>query len=252
MRNRIARVSFPTSICCFVSLTILVLGLITSVHGQLCFGQRAIGRNPDRSDRSDGARCRDHRTESEYWHRNDDPVVGRRRIHCALPRSRYLRSLIEKSGFGTLVLRDVTISVGTRAVIHPQLKVGKIDAVITVSAETPLVDTAASSLGTVVDQQSIQSLPLNGRNFTDFALLTAGSHDGRRLRHDQLQWCFWELQQLHGGWRKQQQRIFFGSKSGVPALPYQFSEDVDPASSKSPVPASRLNSVNQAAAWSTR
>jgi hypothetical protein len=44
-----------------------------------------------------------------------------------------------------------------------------------VNAETPLVDTVASSLGTVVDQQSIQSLPLNGRNFTDFALLTAGA-----------------------------------------------------------------------------
>jgi Carboxypeptidase regulatory-like domain len=58
---------------------------------------------------------------------------------------------IQKAGFGTLVLRDITISVGTRAVIHPQLRIGKIDAVVTVSAETPLVDTAASSLGTVVD-----------------------------------------------------------------------------------------------------
>lgn len=77
-----------------------------------------------------------------------------------------------KTGFGKLVMRDIIINVGTRAVIHPQLKLGKIDAVITVNAETPLVDTAASSLGTVVDQQSIQSLPLNGRNFTDLALLT--------------------------------------------------------------------------------
>jgi len=38
---------------------------------------------------------------------------------------------IQKPGFGKLVLRDLTISVGTRAVIHPQLRVGKIDAVIT-------------------------------------------------------------------------------------------------------------------------
>jgi hypothetical protein len=73
------------------------------------------------------------------------------------------------------VLKDITITVGTRAVIHPQLTVGKIDTTIPVDAETPLVDTAQSSLGTVVDQRSIESLPLNGRNFTDFALLTPGA-----------------------------------------------------------------------------
>ena len=66
---------------------------------------------------------------------------------------------IEKSGFGKLVLQDITVTVGTRAVLHPQLSIGKTDVVMNVSAETPLVDTAASSLGTVVNQQSIESLP---------------------------------------------------------------------------------------------
>src|SRR5260370_14528475 len=77
---------------------------------------------------------------------------------------------IEKGGFGKIVLKNITITVGTRAIIHPRLTVGKIDTTVIVSAETPLIDTAASSLGTVVDQSSIQSLPTNGRNFTDFAL----------------------------------------------------------------------------------
>jgi hypothetical protein len=82
---------------------------------------------------------------------------------------------IQKTGFGKLVLRDIAVTVGTRAILHPRLSVGKIDTTVTVRAETPLVDTAESSLGTVVSQQSIESLPLNGRNFTDFALLTPGA-----------------------------------------------------------------------------
>jgi Carboxypeptidase regulatory-like domain/TonB dependent receptor len=132
---------------------------------------------------------------------------------------------IQKAGFGTLVLRDITISVGTRAVIHPQLRIGKIDAVVTVSAETPLVDTAASSLGTVVDQQSIQSLPLNGRNFTDFALLTAGattdgdfgmiSFNGMAGNYNNYT--------VDGG---NNNNAFFAQQIGRTSIPYQFSEDV--------------------------
>ncbi len=82
---------------------------------------------------------------------------------------------IQKAGFNKLVLKDIAITVGTRAIIRPQLAVGRVDTIVSVSATTPLVDTAESSLGTVVGQESIESLPLNGRNFTDFALLTPGA-----------------------------------------------------------------------------
>ncbi len=81
---------------------------------------------------------------------------------------------IQKAGFNKLILKDIAVTVGTRAIIHPQLSVGRVETSVSVNASTPLVDTAESSLGTVVDQQSINSLPLNGRNFTDFALLTPG------------------------------------------------------------------------------
>jgi hypothetical protein len=82
---------------------------------------------------------------------------------------------ILKGGFGKLVLQDIAIAVGTRAILHPRLSVGKVDTTLTVTADTPLVDTAQSSLGTVVSRRTIESLPLNGRNFTDFALLTPGA-----------------------------------------------------------------------------
>jgi hypothetical protein len=132
---------------------------------------------------------------------------------------------IKKPGFGTLILRDITISVGTRAVIHPELKVGKIDTTVTVSAETPLVDTAASSLGTVVEQRNIQELPLNGRNFTDFALLTPGattdgdfgmvSFNGMAGNYNNYT--------VDGG---NNNNAFFAQQIGRTSTPYQFSEDV--------------------------
>ena len=82
---------------------------------------------------------------------------------------------IQKDGFNRLVLTEIAVTVGTHTIIHPQLAVGRVATTISVSAATPLVDTAESSLGTVVGQQSIDSLPLNGRSFTDFALLTPGA-----------------------------------------------------------------------------
>src|ERR1700719_1481194 len=63
---------------------------------------------------------------------------------------------IQKGGFNKLVLKDITVTVGTRAIIHPRLAVGRIETTVSVSATTPLVDSAESSLGTVVDQQSIE------------------------------------------------------------------------------------------------
>src|SRR5258708_1375345 len=132
---------------------------------------------------------------------------------------------IEKAGFGKIVLKNITITVGTRAIIHPQLMVGKIDTTVTVSEETPLIDTAASSLGTVVDQSSIQSLPTNGRNFTDFALLTAGATtdgDFGMISFNGVSGNF-NNYTVDGG---NNNNAFFSQQIGRTSIPYQFSEDV--------------------------
>src|SRR3979411_1653158 len=40
---------------------------------------------------------------------------------------------IQKSGFNKLLLKDITVTVGTRAIIHPQLAVGRIETTISVT-----------------------------------------------------------------------------------------------------------------------
>ncbi len=132
---------------------------------------------------------------------------------------------IEKSGFGKLVLKDTVVTVGGRSTLHPRLSVGKMDTTLTVTAESPLVDTAASSLGTVVNQQSIESLPLNGRNFTDFALLTPGATtdgDFGMISFNGVAGNY-NNYTVDGG---NNNNAFFSQQIGRTSIPFQFSEDV--------------------------
>lgn len=131
---------------------------------------------------------------------------------------------IQKAGFNKLVLKDITITVGTRAIIHPQLAVGRVETTVSVSATTSLVDTAASSLGTVVEQRSIDSLPLNGRSFTDFALLTPGATtdgDFGMISFNGVAGNF-NNYTVDGG---NNNNAFFAQQIGR-TIPFQFSEDV--------------------------
>jgi hypothetical protein len=69
--------------------------------------------------------------------------------------------------------RTLTLAIGTAFDLPVQLKPGAADA-ITVTADATLIDTARSQISSVVGQQEAQSLPLNGRNFLDVALLAPG------------------------------------------------------------------------------
>ncbi|MBI4444287.1 MAG: TonB-dependent receptor [Acidobacteria bacterium] len=70
--------------------------------------------------------------------------------------------------------QEVTLTVGTDAVINFMLRVGGEQTELTITSETPLIETANASFKGLVDEQQIRDLPLNGRSFTDLASLQAG------------------------------------------------------------------------------
>src|SRR3989442_10361414 len=54
---------------------------------------------------------------------------------------------------------------------------------VTVSPESPLVDTTSSTVAANIDPRQMLELPINGRNWMDLSLLAPGAlrNEGRRL-----------------------------------------------------------------------
>jgi uncharacterized protein YlzI (FlbEa/FlbD family) len=78
------------------------------------------------------------------------------------------------SGFETTTQVKIRVDVGSSVVIDFALKPGQTTQTIEVTAEQPILETQSGSVGQVVDQRSVDDLPLNGRNFTFLAQLGAG------------------------------------------------------------------------------
>jgi len=95
-----------------------------------------------------------------------------------LPAGRY-EVLVSKLGFATLQESGVVVNVGTTATLKLVLTVGDVAQTITVS-DTVTIDPAQTDVSSLVDRTEIHDLPINGRRYYDFALLTPGvARDGR-------------------------------------------------------------------------
>jgi hypothetical protein len=70
--------------------------------------------------------------------------------------------------------RRVTLTVGSAFDVAIPLTVASLDASVTVAAQAPLLETVRSQVAATVTQTEARSLPLNGRNFLDLALLVPG------------------------------------------------------------------------------
>src|SRR5262249_2307849 len=82
---------------------------------------------------------------------------------------------IEKAGFKTLVRQGIVLRVTEVASLRLSLEVGAASQSVTIAAQAPLVDTATNTQGQVVGNQTMEELPLNGRNYTQLAVLTPGT-----------------------------------------------------------------------------
>jgi hypothetical protein len=78
------------------------------------------------------------------------------------------------TGFTPVVTGIASVSVGDTTRIDMTLSVGGLSDRVTVSAETPIIETAHATLGITIDHQKIVELPLNGRNFTQLGTLIPG------------------------------------------------------------------------------
>ncbi len=88
------------------------------------------------------------------------------------------RVRVAKTGFSTLEQEGIAVNVGGAANIVCGLKVGDVAETVTVTAAVAINPTE-TDISSLVDSSQIRNLPINGRRYYDFALLTPGvTRDG--------------------------------------------------------------------------
>jgi hypothetical protein len=92
----------------------------------------------------------------------------------AMPLGTY-KVTAELSGFSTVVRDGFRLAVGESAAINFTMKVATLQETVTVTGESPLVDTKKSTLSGRVDPEQVQQLPLNGRNWLDLVSMVPGA-----------------------------------------------------------------------------
>ena len=98
--------------------------------------------------------------------------VGR----CLFPllRAGKYRFIAEQSGFQKLQRDDVTVNAAESIHIDLRMALGAVSETITVTESTPLLQSEQATMGHVVDQRQIVSIPLATRNFTQLLGTSAG------------------------------------------------------------------------------
>jgi len=82
---------------------------------------------------------------------------------------------VSAAGFQKFVLTGLKLEVATAVAQNMQLTVGAATETVEIVADAPLIDTVTTGLGQVINDKTVQEIPLNGRHFTDLSLLTPGT-----------------------------------------------------------------------------
>lgn len=92
----------------------------------------------------------------------------------ALPPSVYSVE-VELQGFERAIANSVLLQVSQNSVQNFSLKVASSDIVVTVESTQAVIESTTMSVGQVINQRTVQEIPLNGRHFVDLGLLIPGS-----------------------------------------------------------------------------
>jgi hypothetical protein len=83
--------------------------------------------------------------------------------------------MVEGAGFHRAVFKDIALAVDQTIRVDATLQIGEMNQEVAVTAAAPLVQTDTSTIGQVVEEDQVKTLPLNERNFVAFALPVPGA-----------------------------------------------------------------------------
>jgi outer membrane receptor protein involved in Fe transport len=131
------------------------------------------------------------------------------------------------SGFEPRRQSDIHLTVGQTLTLRLEMPVAGVAETVNVSGSTPIIETSRSQVSSTVNEIAVQNLPVNGRNFIDFALLTPGVTRDVRTGDISFAGQRGTLNSLvvDGA---DNNNTFFGQtvgRTGSGRAPYQFSQD---------------------------
>lgn len=85
------------------------------------------------------------------------------------------RLSVKKDGFKPVVRPEVVLNVEQVARLDFTLETGAVSDTVTITSDAPIMNTETSSVGQVVDNKTVVTLPLNGRNYSQLAVLAPGA-----------------------------------------------------------------------------
>ena len=89
---------------------------------------------------------------------------------------------VSAPGFAPKIYNNVLLEVGQQSALDAKLTIGDVGAVVDVlQNDQPLVDTERTAQSSVITARQLNNLPINRRNFLDFALLTPGVTDANNI-----------------------------------------------------------------------
>jgi outer membrane receptor protein involved in Fe transport len=158
----------------FFGLAFLVLALSAVTFGQSTV-TGAIGgiiSNPNKEVVPGAAiTVRNLGTNDEATATSDDS--GRFRVVNLQPGTYALT--VNATGFSPFTQEGVVVEVGQITSVDVPLSIGPVSGTVEVTSEAPVINTSQQDFSSNINQTSINELPVNGRRWSNFALLTPGT-----------------------------------------------------------------------------
>src|SRR5262249_17689572 len=82
---------------------------------------------------------------------------------------------VKRTGFQTKTVEGVVVNVAAEVQLDVALDAQGVDVKVDITSQAAVVDTTSASLAQVISNRAVEELPLNGRNFLQLALLSAGA-----------------------------------------------------------------------------
>src|SRR5215213_4004231 len=157
---------------CFVSLLVFAMSAVAFAQSTTTGSSVGVVTNPNKEVVPGAAvSVKNIGTNKEDSATTDD--TGRFKVANLQPGNYSVT--VNSSGFSPSAMDNVVVEIGRETTLEVALSVGPVTGTVDVSAEAPVINTTQQDFSSNINQTSINELPINGRRWSNFALLTPGA-----------------------------------------------------------------------------